>query len=62
MSAAPCPPFAQQITALSNQSLLNVRCGLSLRIAGCERRGQPVEPVREKLELVREEMRKRGML
>lgn len=55
-------PYSQQIAALGNQSLLNVRYGLSLRIEGCKHRGQLVEPVREKLEVVREEMRKRGML
>lgn len=56
------PTFAVQVAALANQSLLNVRYGLSLRIEGCKRRGQPLEPVREKIDAVREEMRKRGML
>ena len=55
-------PFAQQIAALANHSLLNVRYGLSLRIAGCERRGTSAEQPRQMLEQVREEMRKRGML
>lgn len=55
-------PFAQQIAALGNDSLLNVRYGLSLRIAGCERRGDSLEKPRQMLEEVRAEMRKRGML
>jgi hypothetical protein len=59
---SPAPAFSDQCAAMSRESLLNYRYSLSLRIAGCERRGQDTEPTRQMIETVREEMRKRGML
>lgn len=55
-------PFPIQLQNFSAEQLLNYRYSISLRIAGCERRGTSAEQPRQMLEQVREEMRKRGML
>lgn len=55
-------PFPVQLAAFNAEQLLNYRYAISLRIAGCERRGTSADKPREMLEQVREEMRKRGLL
>lgn len=54
-------PFAEQIAAMSSQSLRNVEYGLLLRINGCDRRGQVAQSLaaQEKFKAVKAELRRR---